>query len=51
MTYVLRFWMLGSYRTDARRLRRIELIRGHRLATINPAVRVFSARPRRSGPV
>ena len=44
MAYLFRFWMRGSEKADMRRLRRIELMAGHRLAAVNPAVRVFSAR-------
>jgi hypothetical protein len=48
MAYLLRFWMRGSYKAEAQRLRRIDLIRGHQLETVNPTIRVFSARARTS---
>jgi hypothetical protein len=51
MAFVLRFWFLGSSKAEVRRLRRIDVIKGHRLAMANPAVRVFSAGPRTTDPV
>lgn len=50
MAYLFRFWMRGSEKADVRLLR-IELMAGHRDATVNPTVRVFSARAKTPKPV
>lgn len=51
MAFVLRFWVFGAHKAEARRLQRIELIRGHQLETVNPTIRVFSGKRKAVAPV